>query len=67
MFNLQKIIHIRQVLTMNACQTLVFGLVTSHLDYSNALYIGLPECDIAELQHVQNAAAKSSIEQNKIQ
>ena len=43
---------------MDACQTLVFGLVTSHLDYANAFYIGLPGCDIAKLQHVQNAAAK---------
>ena len=40
MFNLQKISHIRQVLAIDACQTLVFGLVTSHLDYANAFYIG---------------------------
>ena len=58
MFNLQKIRQIRQVLTMDACQALVFGLVTSHLDYANALYIGLPDCDIEKFQHVQNAAAK---------
>ena len=58
MFNLQKIRHIRQVLTMDSCWTLVFGLVTSHLDYANAFYTGLPDCDIAKLQHVQNAAAK---------
>ena len=65
MFNLQKIRHIRQVLTMDACGTLVFGLVTSHLDYANALYTGLPDCDIAKLQHVQNAAAKVVLKKNK--
>ena len=58
MFNLQKIRQIRPVLTMDACWTLVFGLVTSHLDYANALYTGLPDCDLAKRQHVQNAAAK---------
>ena len=30
MFNLQKIRHIKHVLTMDACLALVFGLVTSH-------------------------------------
>ena len=58
MFNHQKIRHIRQVLTMDDCWTLLFGLVTSHLDYANALYTGLPDCGIAKLQHIQNAAAK---------
>ena len=50
---------------MDACQTLVFGLVTSHLDYANALYIGLPDCDIAKLQCVQNAAAKLVLNKTK--
>ena len=31
MFTLQKIRHMRQVFTTDACWTLVFGLVTSHL------------------------------------
>ena len=37
MFNLQKIRQIRPVVTVDACPTLVFGLVTSHLDYANVL------------------------------
>ena len=65
MFNLQKIRQIRQILTMDACQTLVFGLVISHLDYANALYIGLPDCDTAKLQHAQNAAAKLVLNKTK--
>ena len=65
MFNNQKIRQIRQVLTMDACQTLVFGLVTSHLDYANALYTGLPDCDIAKLQCIQNAAAKLVLNKSK--
>ena len=65
MFNLQKIRHIRQVLTIDSCWTLVFGLVTSHLDYANALYIGLPDFDIAKPQHVQSTAAKVVLNQTK--
>ena len=34
------------------------GLVISHLDYANALLVGLPETDIHKLQWVQNMAAK---------
>ena len=65
MFNLQKIRQIRSVLTIDACWTIVFGLVTSHLDYANALYIGLPDCDLAKLQHVQNVAAKLVLNKSK--
>ena len=65
MFNLQKIRNIGQVLTMDACQTLVFGLVTTHLDYANALYIRLLDSDIANLQHVQSAAAKVILNKTK--
>ena len=65
MFNLQKIRHIRHVLTIDACQTLIFGLVTSHLDYASVLYIGLSDCCIAKLQYAQNAAAKVVLNQTK--
>ena len=65
MFNLQKIRQIRLVLTTDACRTLAFGPVTLHLDYANALYIGPPDCDLAKLQHVQNAAAKLVLNKSK--
>ena len=58
LYNLQQICNIRKVLSVGACKTLVHGLVTSHLDYVNALYCGLPESDIKKLQRVQNAAAR---------
>ena len=37
---------------------LVRGLVTSHLDYCNAIVSGLPEYLMDLLQKVQNPAAK---------
>ena len=58
MWNLNRIKSIRKSLTKEACETLVLGLVMSHLDYSNVLFIGLPDCQIERLQRVQNIAAK---------
>ena len=58
MWNIQRIKLIRSVLTQNACETLILGLVISHLDYANAIYIGLAKCDLNRLQRVQNIAAK---------
>ena len=50
---------------METTEMLVLGLVTSHLDYSNAILYGLPEVDIQKLQHVQNCVAKLILEKNK--
>ena len=58
MVNLQHIHLIRQYLTQDTMQTLVLGIVMSHLDYLNAIFSGLPEKDLANLQRIQNAGAK---------
>ena len=65
MINLQRIKAIRKILTVEATETLVCGLVISHLDYSNAILYGLPEVDIQKLQCVQNYAAKIILKKNK--
>ena len=44
-------------MTMEACQTVVFGLVLSHLDYSYAILVNLPSNAIHKMQPVQNMAA----------
>ena len=56
--NIQKLKHIIDVLTLDAARLIVHGMVTSHLDYANTLYYGLPENSIKELQRVQNMAVK---------
>ena len=56
--NIQNLKHIINVLTPEAARLIVHGMVTSHLDYANALYYGLPENNIKKLQRVQNMAAK---------
>ena len=50
---------IRNSLSKEVCQTLVQGLVISHLDYANAILIDLPDLTIKKLQRVQNIAARS--------
>ena len=58
MWNLQQLKPLWPSLTVQACMTLVPGLVISHLDYVNSAFIGLPTSDINKMQRVQNAAAK---------
>ena len=41
--NIQKLKHIINVLTPEAARLIVHGVVTSHLDYANALYYSLPK------------------------
>ena len=58
MWQLHRIRRFRSVLTQDACATLILGLVMSHLDYCNAIYIGIPKCDLNRLQRIQNIAAR---------
>ena len=58
MMNLQRLKMIRKYLTEETAKVLVLGLVLSHLDYLNAIFVGLPDKDIKAMQRVQNAAAK---------
>ena len=36
-----------------------------HLDYYNAILVGLPNCDIKKFQHVQNMCAKLVLDHDK--
>ena len=58
MWNLQRLKAIHPFLTTEAYHTVVRGIVCSHLDYANAIFTGLPDCEISKLQRVQNIAAK---------
>jgi hypothetical protein len=65
MYNLFRIRQIRQYLTVDACKTVILGLVITHLDNSNGLFYKLPDTDIKKLQRVQNAAAKLVLRKGK--
>ena len=56
--SLQRLKAIHPFLTTEACHTVVRRIVYVHLDYANAIFAGLPHCEISKLQRMQNIAAK---------
>ena len=65
MFNLVCIKRLRLSQTVEAANTLVMGLVISHLDYANSILIGVPDITMKQLQYVQNMAAKVVLQVDK--
>ena len=65
MINLQMIKFLRPSLTQKTAHMLVRGLVTSHLDYCNAIFAALPKVLLKILQKVQNISAKLVLGYNK--
>jgi len=57
-YQIRNIGHIRRYITLDACKTLAHALITSRLDYSNALLYGLPSTLMTRLQKVQNSSAR---------
>ena len=57
-FGVYKIGRIRKYLNQASTKGLVHAFVTSRLDCNNSLLYGLPMCQLARLQLVQNAAAR---------
>ncbi|KAK2172007.1 hypothetical protein NP493_1002g00002 [Ridgeia piscesae] len=55
LYNIGKV---RKYLDHQSAEKLIHALVHSHIDYSNALLIGLPKYLIQKLQMVQNTAAR---------
>ena len=43
---------------MQACKQIIHGLVISHLDFCNSIFMGLPKQEINRMQKIQNPAAK---------
>ena len=64
-FQLHNIAKIRHCLTVNACKTIVHALVTSKLDYGNAVLFGINERLINKLQMTQNSAARLIMRQRR--
>ena len=53
-----KIKRISHFLPRDKLEMVLHAFVTSRIDYCNGLLYGLPDCEIAKLQRVQNAAAR---------
>ena len=56
--HLRSISSIRPYLTREAAKTVVHSVITSRLDYCNAILVGIPEYLVLKLQRVQNWAAR---------
>lgn len=57
-FHLRNISKLRPFLSLSDAEKLVHALVSSRLDYCNALLIGIPGSSIQRLQYIQNCAAR---------
>jgi hypothetical protein len=57
-YQLRQLRVICRNLPKDVLKTLLHAFVSTRLDYCNALFYGLPKCDIRKLQSVQNAAAR---------
>ena len=55
---IRNIGRIRSYITVDACKTLVCSLVTSRMDYGNALMYSVNASIVSKLQRVQNTAAR---------
>ena len=58
-FHIRNIGAIRDLLTPSAAAQLVHSLVTSRVDYCNALLLGVPDYKIKRLQRMHNIAART--------
>ena len=56
--NIIKIHNIRKYLTRQICNKLILQMVTSHLDYANSMFAGLPSSSIKLMQRVHNTATR---------
>ena len=57
-YHLYQISKIRQYLNKEQAKTVIHSYVTSRLDNSNSILIGLPKYQISKLQIIQNASAR---------
>ena len=57
-YQIRNIGNIRWYIALDACKPLAHALITSQLDYGNALLYGLPSKLVTRLQKVQNYSAK---------
>lgn len=57
-YHLRNIAKLRSTLTLADAEKLVHALISSRLDYCNALLIGISNKNLQRLQYIQNSAAR---------
>ena len=58
LYHLRNIAMIRKYISKEACESLIHAMITSRIDYSNSVLVGLPRSELSRLQRIQNMAAK---------
>ena len=64
---LRKISYIRKFINTKQCEQLIHSIISSKLDFSNSLLLGLPSYALQKLQRVQNAAMRKITRKRKYQ
>ena len=64
-YNLHMVHELRNVLSKHTTKSLVYAIVSSHMDYCNSVMAGLPMETLKPLQKIQNLAAKMVCRQNR--
>ena len=57
-YNLHMVRELRNVLSKHTAKSLVYAIVSSHMDYCNSIMAGLPMETLKPLQKIQDLAAK---------
>ena len=57
-WQLRNLARLRPFLDKTSLERLVHAFISSHLDYCNSLFVGLPAHLLQRLQHIQNSAAR---------
>ena len=66
-YHLRNIARIRKCLDTSTLRLVVHSLVTTRLDFSNGILIGLPQRLIDKMQKVQNSAARLILNKRKFE
>ena len=64
-YNLHMVHEVRNVLSKHTTKSLVYAIVSSHMDYCNSVMAGLPMETLKPLQRIQNLAAKLVCRRNR--
>lgn len=64
-FHIRALRHVRDSLPDDVARTVAVSIVTSRLDYCNALYAGMSSSNFKKLQRVQNTLARVVLKQRK--
>ena len=66
-YHLRNLFRIRDKYLTKESEAVVHAIVTSKLDYCNALLHGLPKYQLQTLQYVQNTAARVVLQMSRFQ